>query len=112
MQRPVEPGLGRRLPWNLREACTDLLECERVVAEQVTRRLEAADGRVHALAVVILGRGLAVAHDVAGAHLDLEQLDLYVRRARDPEGRAERKVTARYERSTAGTSRLAPVAQG
>ena len=40
VQRPVERGL-RRLPWDLREACADLLECERVVAEQVARRLEA-----------------------------------------------------------------------
>ena len=67
------------------------LEREWILAKLIARLLEERHRRGDALAVVILGRRLAVADLPAGGDLHPDDLDLDVRGAGDPEGRGQRQ---------------------
>ena len=85
VQRRVDGRLRRHLAGHLRETGFDLLECERILAEQLAGTVEEARRRRDALAVVILGSRLAETRDATRRELDPDDLDLDVGRSRDPE---------------------------
>src|SRR6185312_17456013 len=70
VQGHVDGGPRRVLAGEGREAAFDLVERERVVAEQRARVREKGGRRVDALTVVVLGRGLSVARPTFVLDLD------------------------------------------
>ena len=78
--------LRRQLAGHLGEPGLDLLEGERIVAEQLAGTVEEARRRRDALAVVILRRVASPKPVTPPAdELDPDELDLDVGRSRDPE---------------------------
>ena len=83
VERAVERGPGRVLP--RRQPRLDLLERERVVAEIGRRRLEVRERGLAGLVVALDRRTLAEAGDAVVAELDLDDVVLVARLARDHE---------------------------
>ena len=74
VERRVEGRLRGWLARELREPALDRLERERVVAEQLRRLVEERLGTPDALAVVLLGLGLAEAARAVVSDLDPEDV--------------------------------------
>ena len=74
MQRAVERGLGRMLARDLGEPLADLLQGERIVAEQVPVLLDERERRLGRLVVAVDRRSLAPADVTGVAHLDLNDV--------------------------------------
>ena len=91
VQCGIERSLRSRFAGNIRKTAADLVECERVLAEECSAGIETRDRRRDALAVVILRSRLAIPAHAVVTELDLDELDVDVRRPRDPKRRAERK---------------------
>ena len=83
MERAVERGPGGVL--SRRQPRLDLLERERVVAEQRRVLLDVGERGLRRLLVAVDRRALAVADDAVMPQLDLEHLLLVARLARDHE---------------------------
>ena len=85
MQRPVERRLGGVLARDLGEPLADLLQRERIVAEQRAVLLDERERRLGRLVVALDRGGLAPADVAAVAQLDLDDVLPVARLARDHE---------------------------
>ena len=85
MERSVERGLGGVLARDLGEPLADLLQGERIVAEQVSVLLDERERRLGRLVVAVDRRSLAPADVAAVAQLDLDDVLPVARLASDHE---------------------------
>ena len=113
VQRRVDRGARGELL--ARQPVEDLVERERIVAERVRVRLEVRERGLGRLVVAVDRRRLAEAARVAVPELDLDDLGLVLRLARDRErlGETQRRRRGRSASTRARLMRSpAPVAQG